>query len=396
MRGVLQGIRVLDFGRYIAGPYCAALLAEFGADVIRIERRGGGEDRTPVPVSDTNDGAQFMQMNRNKRGMTLDPAKPEGREIVRRLVKTADIVVANLPPQTLAQLGLDYESLKAIKPDIILTHVTAFGQGGPYSDRVGFDGIGQVMSGAVYMTSEGEGERPFRFASPWVDFGTALHCAYGSVLALMERQRSGKGQLVEGALLATALTVTNAMLIEQDMNKVFRKPSGNRGQTAAPSDIFQTRDGWVLVQTVGQPMFERWCALVGVQDWIGDPRFHDDMARGEHAPIISGRMSEWCAERTSAEVLAALEEAKIPGGQVLAPQQTLDDPHVQAMGFFQPVPFPGAKKPAPISKVALKLSETPGAIRHRAPLLGEHTDAILAEVGYNPAEIEALRDGKVI
>ena len=152
MPGVLEGIKVLDFGRYIAGPYCAALLAEHGAEVIRIEKRRAARTATRRRSPQTGDGALFMQMNRNKLGLTLDPMRPEGQEVVRKLVATADVVVANLPPQTLAAMKLDYDSLKAIKPDIILTTVTAYGRGGPYSDRVGFDGIGQVMSGAVYMT----------------------------------------------------------------------------------------------------------------------------------------------------------------------------------------------------------------------------------------------------
>src|SRR5215472_7978694 len=210
MRDVLSGVRVLDFGRYIAGPYCAMLLADFGADVIRVEKRAGGEDRFQAPLTEAQDGGLFMQMNRNKRGMTLDPMTAGGQEVVRRLVASADVVVANLPPQTLAAMRLDYDSLATIKPDIILTMVTAYGRGGPYSDRVGFDGIGQVMSGAAYMTSDGEGERPYRFQAAWVDFGTALHCAYGTALALIERRETGRGQVVEGALLATALTVTDS------------------------------------------------------------------------------------------------------------------------------------------------------------------------------------------
>ena len=203
MAGVLEGIRVLDFGRYIAGPYCAALLAEQGAEVIRIEKREGSEDRFQAPVAETGEGALFLQMNRNKLGLTLDPMRPEGQEVVRRLVATADVVVANLPPQTLAAMKLDYASLTAVKPDIILTTVTAYGRGGPYSDRVGFDGIGQVMSGAVYMT--GAGDPPYRAGVAWVDFGTAFLSAFGTLAALIERGKTGRGQKVEGALLRTAV-----------------------------------------------------------------------------------------------------------------------------------------------------------------------------------------------
>ena len=201
--------------------------------------------------------------------MTLDPMRPEGQEIVRKLVATADVVIANLPPQQLAPMRLDYESLKAVKPDIILTTVTAYGRGGPYSDRVGFDGIGQVMSGAVYMT--GTEEQPYRAQVPWVDFGTALHCAFGTMAALMARKMTGKGQWVEGALLATAVTFGNALLIEQAVIAPNRVPTGNRGQTAAPVDIFRTRDGWILAQVIGQPLFKRWANLMGEPHWLDRP-----------------------------------------------------------------------------------------------------------------------------
>ncbi len=394
MAGVLEGIRVLDFGRYIAGPYCAALLAEHGAEVIRIEKRQGSEDRYQAPVATTGEGALFLQMNRNKLGLTLDPMLPEGQEIVRKLVGTADVVVANLPPQTLEAMKLDYASLSAVKPDIILTTVTAYGRGGPYSERVGFDGIGQVMSGAVYMT--GTEDQPYRAQVPWVDFGTALHCAFGTMAALMARKVTGKGQLVEGALLATAVTFGNALLIEQAVIAPNRVPTGNRGQTAAPVDIFRTRDGWILAQVIGEPLYKRWANLMGEEHWLTDTRFKDDISRGDNGAVISERMSRWCAERTTTEALEILAKARIPSGPVLKPQQTLDDPHIQAMGFFQPTEFPGAPKPAPIAKAPVWLSGTPGSIRRRAPTLGEHTDQILAKLGYDQKAIAGLREKGVI
>jgi crotonobetainyl-CoA:carnitine CoA-transferase CaiB-like acyl-CoA transferase len=392
--GVLEGVRVLDFGRYIAGPYCAALLAEHGAEVIRIEKREGSEDRFQAPVAKTGEGALFLQINRNKLGMTLDPMREEGQEVVRRLVERADVVIANLPPQTLAAMRLDYDSLKAVKPDIILTTVSAYGRGGPYSDRVGFDGIGQVMSGAVYMT--GEEDQPYRAQVPWVDFGTALHCAFGTMAALMARKATGKGQWVEGALLATAVTLGNALLIEQAVIGPNRVPTGNRGQTSGPVDIFRTKDGFILVQVVGNPLFKRWARLMGEEHWLSDARFKDDIKRGDNGAVISERMRRWAAAYTNSEALELLAKAKIPAGPVLKPQQTLDDPHINAVGFFEPIEFPGAPKPAPIAKVPVWLSETPGSIRRRAPLLGEHTDQILAELGYAKAAIAALREKRVI
>lgn len=394
MTGVLSGIRVLDFGRYIAGPYCAALLAEQGADVIRIEKCQGSEDRFVTPVGADGVGALFLQMNRNKRSLTLDPMTPDGQEVVRRLVRTADVVVANLPTPTLKAMRLDYDSLVSVRRDIILTTSSAYGPGGPYAERVGFDGVGQVMSGAVYMT--GEPDQPYRAWVPWVDFGTALHCAFGTLAALMARRETGQGQTVEGALLATAVTFTNAMLIEQAVIEANRVPTGNRGQTAAPVDLFRTRDGWIICQVVGAPLYRRWARLMGEPHWLDDLRFKDDLARGEHGTIISERMQQWCGARGTAEALDILGREKIPAAKVLSPQEVLDDPQVRAMGFFEPLDYPGLARAAPVARAPVWLSATPGAIRHRAPLLGEHTDTILAELGYDGGAIAALRQKAII
>lgn len=395
MTGVLDGIRVLDFGRYIAGPWCAALLGDFGAEVIRIERIGGGEDRFVLPLSESDEsGAMFLQVNRNKRGMTLDPASAQGREIVRRLVATADVVVANLPEAALKVLGLDYETLSAIKSDIILTTATAFGYGGPYERKVGFDAVAQAMCGIMHMS--GQPGNPVKAFSPWVDYSTAALSAFGTAMALINRQKTGEGQEVQGALLATALTVTNAVLMEQAVMKPDRVATGNRGQLSAPSDVFKTKDGAVLVTTVGQPMFNRWAALMGEEHWLTDHRFKDDDARGWNGEAISERMQAWCAERTTDEVMTALEKARLPVAPVYSPQQALEDPHVRAAGFFEGMDYPGVKTPAPVTRTPVKVTKTPGAVRHRAPQLGEHTDAILGELGYSAAEVAAMRESGVI
>ncbi len=393
MTPLLQGIRVLDFGRYIAGPYCAALLAEYGADVIRIEKRGGSEDRYPAPVGG-DVGALFLQMNRNKRGMTLDPASPQGREVVARLVRSADVVIANLPAATLLAMGLDYARLCQLKPDIIFVTSNAFGQAGPMHGNVGFDGVGQAMSGAVYMT--GQPDQPYRAAANWVDFGTALHCAFGAMAALMERQRSGKGQMITGALLATAVTLTNATLIEQAVAQPHRVPSGNRGQTSGPADIYRASDGWVLVAIAGQPLFKRWVKLMEEPHWLTDPRFADDDARGRHGEILSERMGRWCAQRSSDQIVRVLGAAMIPCAPVLSPQQALDHPQVQALGLLQPLHYPGLPLPAPVAAVPIWMSETAPVPRQRPPLLGEHTDALLAELGYSADDIQRLRALSVV
>ena len=394
MTAVLEGIRVLDFGRYIAGPYCAELLAHFGADVIRIEKLDGSEDRYTTPVTEDGQGALFFQMNCNKRGMTLNPTKPEGREVVKRLVRTADVVVASLPHPALVEMGIDYASLKAIKEDIILTMVSTFGSVGPYSERVGFDGIAQVMSGATYIG--GFPGQPMKSYAPYADYGTATSAALGTLAALIARQRTGRGQIVEGALLRTALAYANGVMIEQILLGVDRVGTGNRSQVAAPADIFKTRDGAIIIQVLGQPLFERWARLVGADAWIGDARFATDAERGRNGELISARAGAWCAERTTVEALQALEQARVPAGPVLSPQQAHDDPHVQAMRILNPVDYPGLPKAAPVAGTPVLLSETPGRITRRPPTLGEHTDEVMTEIGYSPEDIAALRARRVI
>tara|TARA_Y100000815_G_scaffold73531_1_gene62268 strand:- start:781 stop:1983 length:1203 start_codon:yes stop_codon:yes gene_type:complete len=396
MTNILAGIRVLDFGRYIAGPYCATILADLGADVIRIEKIDGSEDRFYAPISDKGDcGATFAQMGRNKRGLTLNPRTPEGRKIVNKLVKTTDVVVANLPPQTLVAMGLDYESLKAIKQDIILTTNSAFGSGGPYSDRVGFDGIGQAMSGAMYLS--GLPDQPQKIYPPYVDFGTALYSTLGTLAALMERRQTGKGAMVETSLLRTAISFNNAALIEQSTTQINRVGTGNRGQIGAPIDTFNTKDGCILIQVIGQPLFKRWADLMGETRWLKDPRFSTDEKRGENRDEICERTQTWCSSRSTDECLKLLSEARIPCGPILSPQAAIDDQHVKAMGFLQLLDYPGLGRPAPVAPLPIEIhTETdhqPELTNFtRAPTLGEHTEDILSELGYNANEIKALRD----
>ncbi|MBI4697198.1 MAG: CoA transferase [Gammaproteobacteria bacterium] len=394
MTAVLEGIRVLDFGRYIAGPFCACLLGDMGADVIRVERLEGSEDRFIASVCESGEGGSFLQLNRNKRGFTLDPMKPAGREVVARLAATADVVVANLPAATLKQMGIDYETLCRSRPDIILTHCSAFGNDGPYADRVGFDLLGQGMSGASYLAGDEDG--PARSHINYVDFSAALFAAYGTLAALMARAKTGRGQIVEASLFTSALALANNFLVEQSVLEVNRKPHGNRGHHVAPNDIFQTKDGWICSMVVGNPLFERWAKLMGEPHWISDPRYATDSARGNHSKDLSDRMARWCAERTTEQAIAELDRARVPAGPVYSPADVLEDPHVQARELFRYVEYPGVTKPAPIIDTPVRLSDTPGSIRHRAPLLGEHTDEILASLGYSSDDIARLREQRVV
>ena len=394
MSEILEGVKVLDFGRYIAGPFCGALLADYGAEVIRIERVNGSEDRYVTPVTEDGQGAMFLQLNRNKLGLTLNPTKEKGKEIIKKLVERSDIVIANLPEQTLKSMSLDYERLKVINPGIILTSNTAFGTSGPYAERVGFDGVAQAMSGAMDMT--GDPVQPTKAYAPYVDFCSASLAAFGTVLAYLEKLKTGRGQRVQTSLLQTALTTTNNLLIEQELLDINRIASMNRAQTSGPSDTFQTKDGWILVQTVGQPLFERWVNLMGEEEWLDDERFKDDLSRGDNGHLISERMSEWCAERTSKEAIDELEKSRIPVGEVLRAQETLKERHIVEKGSFIKLSYPTLKEEYSVVGPAIELSENPGKIKHRSPELGEHNQQILMELGYTQEEIDQLKKDRII
>jgi crotonobetainyl-CoA:carnitine CoA-transferase CaiB-like acyl-CoA transferase len=389
MAGPLEGIRVIDFGRFIAGPYCAMLLADMGADVIRVERRAGGEDRFVGPISETGEGGMFLSINRNKRGITLDAGNALAPQVIRRLVAGADIVIVNLPFDVMKRLGLDYESVCAIKDDIILVMASAFGPDGPYSKRVGFDAVAQTMSGAAGLT--GFPDVPVRSIVSFEDYGTALHGAFGAMLALYERQRTGRGQLIDVSLLATGVTFMMPLLAERAVTGALREQQGNTSYYTAPSDIYRVRDGWIVVPTIGERMFRRWARLVGREDLIDDPRFRDDLMRADNHHVINQAMSAWCADLTREEATRALERARIPCGPVYSLDEVLEDPQVNARELIKHVDFPGAARPVPIANTPVRLSLTPGSVRRRAPGLGEHTDEVLAELGFTPVEIDELR-----
>lgn len=389
---VLTGVRVLDFSRYIAGPYCAALLGFLGADVIRVEKPGGGEDRFVGPISATA-SAIFMETGVNKRSMTLDLKHPESKHVVAQLVRGADVVIANMPPKVLQRMGLDYDTLRAIKPDIILTTQTAFGHRGPWADRGGFDGLGQVMSGSAYMS--GTPGQPARSATPYVDYSTAVLGAFGTLAALYHRRDSGAGQHVQASLLGSGVAAFSPLLIEQALLGLNRQPTGTRGQTSGPTDIFKTRDGHVITQVLGSGLFANVARALGCEHWLSNPHYASDDLRGAHRDELCEVAAAWCAERSSEEVIDIMAKAGVPCGPVLDMDGAMAHPQIRAMGFLSEVSFPEFERPAPVPRLPLDFSTiTPPLVR--PPLVGEHTDAVLAEFGYDAASIARLHADGVV
>jgi len=370
------------------------LLADFGADVLRVERREGGEDRYVGPITESGEGGLYLNLNRNKRGITLDLAHPDGAEIRRRLIKSADIAVVNLPIDMMRKVGLDYDSLRQIKPDIILVMASAFGPDGPYADRVGFDSVAQAMSGATSLT--GFPGAPVRAIVPYVDYGTALHAAFGAMMALYERERTGRGQVVDVSLLATSITFMMPLLAEKELTGITREQQGNTSYYAGPADVYRVIDGWVLISVVGEPMFRRWASAVGREDLINDPRCCDDLTPANNHELITGIMNHWCAERTRDQAIVELEQARVPCGPIYNLDEVLNDPQVSARKIIGKMKFSGSGKPVPVANTPLHLSASTSELRRSAPALGEHTAEVLSGLGFSREEIESFRKMKVI
>ena len=393
MVAILKDIRVLDFGRYIAGPYCAGLLADLGADVIRVEPIEGGDDRYLMPATFEGEGAMYLQANRNKRAITLALGTDRGREVMRRLVEQADVVVANFSPRALDHFGLDYPSLQAIRPNIIVTTISAFGQDGPLREKVGFDGVGQAVSGAIYLS--GQPGEPYRAASSYIDFSTAISAAFGTLAAIIHRMRTGEGQHVEGSLVCTGLNIMNPILIEEFTGVNHREPIGNRSPISGPSDVFRATNGWFIMQAVGQGMFKRWCHMVSRPELIEDPRFVDDIERGRNGAELSAIMTDWCKEMTRDDCLATLTKWNVAASPVLSPVEIIGGAMGLSDSFFRVTDYPGTKG-VPIARPPVQFSCAPEAPLRPPPTLGQHTDEVYAEFGFAPAEIVSLRTEGVI
>lgn len=397
---MLENIRILDIGRYVAGPYCATLLGALGAEIIRVEKPNGGEDRYISPLNEDAEqpeqvmGGLFLQTACGKKSVSLNLAEAEGRDILKKLAATADVIVANMPAKALEKLQLDWPQLQKFNPKAILVTQTAYGNTGPDKDKGGFDGVAQAQSGAMFLT--GTPDQPVKAGAPYVDYSTAVMSAFATLAALMQRQQTGRGQHVETTLLGTALSVMNAHLIEQAVTQKNRVGTGNRVQTSAPSDVFKTQDGHVLIHTVGDGLFKRWAAMIGQPELAQDPDYQGDQNRGDKRDELCAMMQQWCADKPTDEVLSALDAAGVPAGPVMNLQSALENPQVAAMSFFKDVPVPNMDKTAPVVGLPVTFSDYSPAELAPPPMIGAHTDEILEQLDYNAEQINMLKEKGVV
>ncbi|HEY6005291.1 MAG TPA: CaiB/BaiF CoA-transferase family protein [Anaeromyxobacter sp.] len=400
--GALSHVRVLDLSRVLAGPWASQLFADLGAEVVKIERPGAGDESrgwgppwlaTPGGA-ETRESAYFACANRGKKSVAVDLSKPEGQAIVRRLAERSDVLLENFKVGALARLGLGWEDLAALNPRLVYCSITGFGQEGPYRNRPGYDFVVQAMGGLMSVTGEPEGE-PMKAGVAMTDILTGMYAATAVLAALAHRERSGKGQHVDLALLdvqvATLANLAESYLV------TGRPPArlGNAHASIVPYQAFATRDGHVVVAVGNDAQFARLCEVAGRPELAADPRFATNAARVESRAALVPILGALLAARPTREWVDALEEAGVPCGPINDLAQVFEDPQVRARGLRVEVAHPLAGA-VPLVASPMRLSETP--VRHGTPpLLGEHTREVLADVlGMTEAEIEALRRGGVI
>ena len=392
MAGPLTGIRVLDLGRFIASPFCGMLLADLGADVIRIEKPGGTEDRFMGLLTPAGSSYSFANQNRNKRGITLNFERSEkGKQILHELVRRSDVVIHNFSPAAARALGITYEDFKAVKHDIIFARVSAFGYFGPYQDRIGFDQIAKAMSGA--MAVSGFQETPTKEQPPHIDYTTAALTAVGVIAALYHRQRTGEGQAIDTSLLQTGITYAATYIGEWEIGKVLRQRTGNRSPFIGPSDLYRAKDGrWVMLAIITNSIWRRFANYIGREDLVNDPRFHNDFARWEHRDIIDPVVAEWVASLTAEEIIAAAEKIPIPAGICYEQTEIASHPQVQAGEMMVQVDMPDGLGPVPVTNTPIRMSATPTQIERSFPAVGEHNDEVYGKIlGFTPEYIEKLK-----
>ncbi|MFZ0928895.1 MAG: CoA transferase [Syntrophobacteraceae bacterium] len=392
MAALLEGIRVLDFGRVVASALCGTLLADMGAEVIKVERPGGEFDRALGPLAPDGSAITYSLFTpRNKKSITLDTRHPRGKEILDKLVANSQILISGFTSKGNEMMGLDYARLKQVNPAIIQVAVSGYGQEGVYADRPAFDSIAQAESGAMSYTGF-PGCPPTRSAVPYVDYSTGILAALGAVLALRHLDRTGSGQLVDVSLLSTAIfcVAGSGVMAEYNLNGQIREPIGN-SSFYTYSDAFQARDGWVMINAIGDEIWQRLAKIVGRHEWLEDDRFKDDNSRYLNRHIIGAVVKDWVAQYNVSELIPLLEKNRVPCGRVNTAREVVNDPHVIEREMLVNVHYPGLGE-VPMPGLPIKLSETPGKVNTRAPELGQHNEEIFCSLlGYSREDFNSLR-----
>jgi formyl-CoA transferase len=393
--GPLQGIRVLELGSLIAGPFCAKTLADFGAEVIKVEPPGEGDPLRRWRRMRNGVSLWWHVQSRSKKSITLDLRQADGQAVVRRLARSCDILIENFRPGALERWNLGWEVLKAENPKLILVRISGYGQTGPYRGRPGFAAIAEAFGGLRYVT--GFPDRPP--VRPNLSIGdtlASLHGVIGALLALHHLKSGGQGQVIDVALYESVFNVMESLLPEYDAQGVVRERSGSALPGIAPSNLYACSDGaYVLIAGNADSLYHRLMTAIGRTDLRDDPGLAKNDGRAARMAEIDDAIGAWTAERTQEAVLAAMEQAEVPAGRIYSAADIAADPHYAARGMIEQI-VAADGEPLKVPGIVPKLSSTPGAIRSAAPALGEHTDEVLRAVGYSDAEIAELRKRKVL
>jgi crotonobetainyl-CoA:carnitine CoA-transferase CaiB-like acyl-CoA transferase len=394
MTSALDGVMVLDLSRVLAGPFCGMMLADMGADVLKIEEPEGGDESRTWPPFVAGEASGYLSMNRNKRNITLNLKAPEAQDILKKLVAGADVLIENFRTGTMESFGLGYEVLQSINPRLIYCAVSVFGRSGPYKDRAGYEALMQAFSGVMSLTGEPDGP-PLRCGVSFLDLGTGMMAAYAVMNALFHRERAGRGQKVEVSLFETALSLMSYHAVGYLLTGNLPQRQGSGHPMIVPYQVFPTQDGEIFIVGSNQRLWMRLCQALRREDLLQDSRFDSNMGRVNYRhiliPILLGETQKY----PTAVLNELLDKAGVPCAPVNSLDDVLTDPQTRAREMIVDIPHPLIPD-LRLLGLPIKLSETPGQVRMPPPLRGQHTEEVLIDLGYNTAHITAFRERHVI